>query len=172
MDYMCEFLSEEAITLHKEHFRILKLKYSVLEKSDSRIKSLSLKELQKARLPKDTKREAIELMRDIIYHEIYFASFGKPGVKSSFIRSKYPSESHFIYDVYSASMNIKGGFLLFYNDRGKLRVVDSKRDYSFDTPVLAIDMEEHAYFNDYRFDRERYLKSALYYLAVDKLENL
>ena len=36
-------------------------------------------------------------------------------------------------------------------------------------PVLAVDMYEHAYFNDYGFEKEKYLRTSLEYLDLERL---
>ena len=38
-------------------------------------------------------------------------------------------------------------------------------------PILALDLYEHAYFNDYGFNRDRYLRSALEYLDLERLNS-
>ena len=44
--------------------------------------------------------------------------------------------------------------------------------FSIGDPILAVDLYEHAYFDGYSFDKERYLASALSHLRIDALDNL
>ena len=69
-------------------------------------------------------------------------------------------------------MDVEYGFVCVYSCNGKVSIKGGGDFLSLCLPYLplvCIDVCEHAYFLDYGFDKERYLKSALPYLDITKL---
>ena len=170
---MNRFLSDEAIALHKEYLRQLKLRYSVIEKSIPEIKDKDMRALCKMRLGRE-RDEIISLKREIQYHELFFSSFGVGYQTSEAIRDKYVTEASFLYEVYLSCGNKGAEFVIVYVKSGEVRIdtVYSLLDSQSQTnPILAIDCCEHAFFLDYGFDKYAYLKRLIPYLnlsAIDK----
>ena len=157
------FLSRESIIKHKGFLNELKLKYSVVEKSYPAIKGLGLKEIFALPISREVKREAIELKTDIMLHETYFNSFSDNLYKSEAVKKLFSSEAAFLYELEKeADISFSCGFLLVYSDKfGKLGFKFSNEPWELlmkNTLILAIDLWEHAYFDDYGFDRKRYVK--------------
>ncbi len=168
------FLSEENIKVHKDYVEKLKIKYSVCEVCDKNIAGRSLKELKNMRLGND-KMNIIDLKSRIMCHEIFFDSFGKPYQSSKVIRDKYRTEANFLYEVYDKGRNLNCGYIVLYTYKNKLDIYYGREITEFflkTTPILIVDMYEHAYFSDYGFERESYLEKALSYWNLAKVDNI
>ncbi len=164
---MGEFLSEEGILYHKEYYRNLKCKLSILEKSESALKGKAIDELHKLRIPRYIKEEAIILKEEILLHEKYFSSFGNPNKFGEKLKKQFGTFENFAFEAFMFSKEVKNGFLII-SSNGK-RVCFSNQARCFDEIKLVIDLCEHAYFLDYKFDREQYVKNAISRFDVSKV---
>jgi superoxide dismutase len=112
-------------------------------------------------------------MRGILSHKIYFSSFAENLSPCPKIRKFYPSEDSFCYEVLTLARKYDGGFIyIFSADDREVRVLhssDTPRVFEREAPTLALDISEHAYFADYGFERDNYLKSAVARLDINKL---
>lgn len=162
---MKDFLSEENISLHKEYFRVLKHRYSILEKSVDKLKGKELFELYELRLPKQILKEAIALKKEIYLHEVYFSSFISDGKiknqNTDRIKAQFGSWQNFVFEAYMYAKEQSGGFLILYEKKKSLVFSRSDEPYRLPKLILALDLCEHAYFLDYKFQRNDYIKSAL-----------
>ena len=170
------FLSVDNVLKHKDFLKDLKLKYSVLEKSFPIIKGLSLNDICRVRLGNAEREEITSLRSNIILHELYFDSFCEEFYPSETVRNQFGSEANFLYEIEcEISKNASSEFLLVFFDRKKRLQFKADCDFSeillSCTPVLALDLYEHSYFLDYGFDRKRYIKSALSYLNLNKIND-
>ncbi len=166
------FLSEENVNKHKEYLNNLKLQYSILEKSYKDICRKNIKEISKMKCGRELKNQILCKKAEIKLHEIYFNSFGEPYQNSSEISKVYNSPAEFIYVLCQTAIKTNSGFLVIYERRGEVGIY-SGDDYVGilinSKPLLAIDLCEHAYFYDYGFDREEYIKNAASRLDLKKL---
>ena len=172
MNAMHKFLSEEAVSLHREYLNTLKLKYSVFEKSYKDIAGKSVNKIKTARVDRETKKEIIKTKLDIELHNLFFSSFSENPRSNSRLRDAYGSEQAFLYEVYRLALKSDGGFLVILKNRNKIDIICGRLEQleKLDlTPCLALDLEEHAYFLDYGFSREEYIKNALSSLDISKL---
>ena len=171
-DVMRLFLSENSIRGHKEYLAELKLKYSVLVKSEPRLSDLSLDKIHKQNLKNDIKIEAVTLLSEIKAHEIYFSSFCECVGKNEKIKKKYTSADSLRYEIFSCARRAHTGFLFVFLERGGVRIEarDKPPYFSIRTPTLALDLCEHSYFLDYGFRRDEYLRQAMGYLDLSKIE--
>ena len=173
MDPMRAFLTEENIMIHKEYMRTLRLRHSILEKSVPQIKGKSVFEIEKMRLNSSIKDDALPNLREYLAHEIYFNSFENARHSSPAVKDYYSSYEAFLYEIYLVAMNESCGFVfVFIDERGRPIIChnNANKRVKF-MPKIAIDISEHAYFLDYRFDKERYLRSALANLNISLLDN-
>lgn len=162
-------LSEQTLGLHKNFLMDRRLKYSVLKKSIPELSEKSIKEILRMRIKE--KEEIEDLYSDILYHEVYFSSFGREYQSSKAVKKRFRTEPSFLYELYEAVKNEKNGFLLIYVSSGCVNyTVASKNRFLKHEPVLALDLCEHAYFLDYGFDRENYLKNSLALLNLNFLD--
>jgi superoxide dismutase len=169
---MIEFLSEENIALHKDYCRTEKHRWSILEKSIPALKGKGLSEIYTMHLSRDVKSEALKLLKEINLHELYFASFVKKGEKrnpkNEKIRSQFGSIDNFLFEAYMYARELSCGFFLVFEEKKKIKFGESSV-YKLPNVILALDLCEHAYFLDYRFNRDKYIKSALAYFNENKI---
>lgn len=169
------FISENTYRLHKEYLNTLRLRYSILIKSEPRLFELSIPDIKKyRRIKSDIKEEAIALYSQILSHELYFSSFGASGARSDAVRAEYGSESSFLYTTMRSALNFGEGYCFIIKSGGGIFAQNTKSPseiYQNDriTPKLCIDLYEHAYFRDYGFEREEYLSAALFHLNLSVL---
>ena len=166
------FLSPENIALHYEHFRNLKSKMSIYTKSLPEYDLSTYNSVLKSRLNNGIKNEILPLILSIELHKSFFSSFSLCPCECPEIKRSYSSADAFLYDVLSASLPCVCSFVLVY--LGKSSLPEYTMIKSGSLPVLpemylAIDLFEHAYFLDYGFDRENYVRRALAHLDLKKL---
>ncbi len=159
-----EFLSERTLELHKEYLNGLILKYAIFEKSYPELLGAGLDGIQRAKISRSEREEAEKLFLEILAHKIYFSSFGKRNLTSERIKAEFGSEAVFLYQLSEASKKAETGFLLIYEDNGKISFYcgENYRNVLKNKRVkLALDLCEHAYFYDYGFNRETYIYAAV-----------
>ncbi len=170
---MRSFLSDCNIRQHVEHLRHLKLLHSVNEKSFPEIKGMPPAEISRAPLPKREKWEILGNLKSIKAHELYFSSFTERPAAVKALRRYFSSEEAFLYEALELGKGGGCSFLYVYVDgRGRPALSVSRPGDDFfirREPLLAVDLFEHAYFSDYGFDSEKYLKSALSHLDLARL---
>ena len=173
MNAILNFVNEASYKEHAEYLNNLKLKYSILKKSESRLSGLELFEIDRHReIRREIRREALELLSEIKVHEIYFSSFGERGGKCPSLKEKYGSESSFLYEMLKKSVNFGDGFCYVYKVCGEVYFNCAKSPcdiFCTCEPLVCIDLCEHAYFRDYGFKREEYLKRAFFYLNLSRI---
>ena len=172
---MNSFLSEENIASHREYVRVKKLKYSIIESYLPQLSGKGMWDIYRMKIGADDKRDAINLLSEITFHDVFFTSFSSSYYPRSLaIERLYGSEANFLNLIYRRCMSQAYGFVLLYKHRERI-TVESVLEYSkilnLNTPTLALDVCEHAYFMDYGFDKERYLASMLPYLNLSKLSD-
>lgn len=167
------FLSEENIKRHIEHLRMLRLKYSVIEKSVPELKGKGIKELSKMRIDRGLKEEAVDLLWDIQSHDLFFDSFCENPIWLDEIRKNNGSRECLIHNIIIQAEGKNYGYIYVYLDKHN-KITINYTDH-FDgafvkyEPRLCIDLFEHTYFNDYGFNKEKFLRNALGYLYTNKL---
>ena len=169
-----QFISESTRQMHEEYLRRLKLEYSIYEKSYPPLVGKSVGEIMKLRFKNRGELQAAVMKRcEILAHELYFSSFGNTNSSSEKVRREYGSEANFLYEAKEKCMSADGGFLLIYPDeRGRISLYagqEYKNLFLKYSPVLALDLCEHAYFYDYPFDKKSYVSSALSHIALERL---
>ena len=112
-------LSEDALNLHKEYLKKLKLKYSILEKSFPEVSGKSMRGIWGMKIKE--RDEILALLRDIKSHELYFESFDREFQSSEAVRQRFRTEASFLYELYEAATKADGDFLLVtVNSKGAL----------------------------------------------------
>ena len=166
-----KFLSERNIRLHKDFLRLERLRFSIIEKSYPNIVGKDAREISKIRF--NSRDEALDLICNIKCHEMFFSSFSDGRVPSDAVRKAYGSEAGFLYELYECARESREEFLLVYSNGGKISYSTGSRLCFLNgkRAALALDLCEHSYFLDYGFDRDEYIKSALSFLNISKLDN-
>lgn len=167
------FLSEDSVARHKEYIRQIRLKYSILQKSEILLKNHDIKEIPWQKLPTDIQTEAFLYLSEIELHDLFFSSF----TDLTFLPlpekcTGYANTQGLLNHLYRLGCEGVGGFLAVYKIGRKIiakRLTPPYRELLTIRPVLALDLAEHAYFPDYSFDKERYLLAALPHLDVSRL---
>ena len=170
---MDRFFSEENIDCHKQYVRDKRLKYSIIESSFPQLKGAKIEDIHRMRISQRDKRDAIDLLSEITLHEIYFSSFCECAYpRSGLVTDMYGNESVFLNFLYRECASLNYGFVCVYLYGKRIAVAkhsSCERALYSGTPVLAVDVCEHAYFTDYGFDKQRYLIQSLPYLNLAKL---
>ncbi|MBO7304244.1 MAG: hypothetical protein J6V09_03395 [Clostridia bacterium] len=124
------------------------------------------------RIEREERERVRELKCNIAFHELYFNSFGESYQHSPELKCQFGSEAEFLYQLYLAAQDerIVGVVATLSGRNIKIVKLDSYAAISHLTPILALDVMEHAYFGDYGFDRCAYLKSALSYLNISDID--
>lgn len=165
------FLSEENIKRHLEHLREKRLCYSILEKSIPALCNVSMNEILRLNIDRQTKNEALSLLWYIKSHECFFDSFS---TKQSLKNVSSICAEKLLYEIYTEAMKKDQGFLFVLLDKqGSPRITFSNgNDGSFIkyAPLLALDLYEHTYFLDYGFDKKRFLQNAISHLNISSLD--
>ncbi|MBE6643984.1 MAG: hypothetical protein E7612_01235 [Ruminococcaceae bacterium] len=168
-DGLSEYLSCEALNMHREYFKKQCLRYSVLKKMYPEICRNEICEF--ARIRTKDRAEIEELYFDILYHKLYFSSYGKQYQFSEAVKKRFKSQASFLYELLQAGKDEKYGFILIYVKGGYADFVISTNSKARRIePVLSVDLCEHAYFSDYGFDKEKYLKDILASLNLGMLD--
>ena len=168
-----DFLSDGAISLHKEHLLELRRLYSVYKKSYEGLENYSIAQISRLHIPRAEKIKIQRLKGDIMAHELYFSSFGNRYTDSRAVRHSYGSIPSFYYRVKQDAMGRGAGFLFVFAKDGEVWhsfSCEPHEAFESGAPILAIDLFEHAYFTDYGFSREEYIDMALSYLDLSKCD--
>lgn len=175
-EQIMSFISENTYRQHKEYLNTLRLRYSILVKSEPQLFELGVSEIKKhRRIKSDVKEEAISMLSEIMAHELYFSSFGAVGTRSQAISAAYGSEGSFLYSTMRGALDFGEGFCFVIKSGDGIFVQNTKSPseiYQNDriSPKLCVDLYEHAYFCDYGFKREEYLNAALSHLDLKRLQ--
>ena len=173
-DPMTLFLSEESLSRHREYHRRLRVKYSILEKSEMLLNSTDIHKIPWQKIDKDLQAEAFALLSEYTLHTAFFASFAeKKTDRLPAVIDGVGSASQLLNKLFRLGKNDNdGGFLVILRGKHSIapaRIFPPYRELCFATPLLAVDLYEHAYFSDYGFERERYLYAALSHLDLNLL---
>ena len=168
-----KFLSERNLEMHKEYLNDLMLKYRIFEKSYPELSGADIDGICKSKIRKDEKDAAVKLFSEILAHKIYFSSFDGRNSPCERIKHEYVSVGSFLYDLKEKCNECKAGFLLIYEDRGRILYycgADYEEILRYKKVILALDLCEHAYFYDYGFKKKDYIINAISYFDLCKIE--
>jgi len=166
---LCEFISETSLKEHEEYLAMLKCKASVYKKSGIDVFSGAHINIRPSCTDAERKK-IVRLAEEIVFHDVYFSSFGKTFAPSFKVRESFGSENNFAYEITRFAEDLSDGFICIYTDKvGRVGFSHSSRLPKGVNLRLAIDLCEHAYFRDYGFKRERYLRAALEHLDFGRL---
>ena len=167
-----EFLSDDNISLHHSYMKDKYLKYSILKKGREELNGVKLEEVHYLRIPRNEREMAHSLLSEVESHKCYFDSFEICGRRCENIRKCFGSEDAMLYEVLETAKHAEQDFVYIYSDGGRVKIMSANPSTAFlrCRPILALDLCEHAYFIDYAFDKERYLRAALAHLNLEKLD--
>lgn len=169
---MTAFLSEGALREHKEYLAFLKHKASILEKSGVDINTLTRKDSSVPSVRAEERRSLAALKHSIDMHEMYFDSFSAQFIPCPAIKMSFGSENSFAYEATKICEGIEQSFLCVYTSRsGRIGLCDARSLPLGARNLLCIDLYEHAYFKDYGFKKEKYVRAALAHLNFKKIND-
>lgn len=168
-----DFIEDHNLEKHKEYLGRLKIKYSVLLKSEPLLSGLSVKKILRSKVKEPYRSEALSLLGEIELHRLFFRSFSnKANQPCPALRRFFGSEANFCYRIFNSAMKMQYGFCCLVFRRGNLEIMEASDPcvpFVSAEPILAIDVWEHAYFADFGFDKERYLSLAVARLDLNKI---
>ena len=168
---MLPFISEENYMMHLEYVNQLRIKLCALEK----IINVSTVR-RRRRIGEENAEKEMRVKNEVRLHDAYFASFSeREFARSPFVQRVFGSENELLMMLYKAAMKATHGFVGVEGHLNGKLCVFSCSDYvklneKFN-PILAIDVCEHAYFYDFGFDKERYIRRALAHLSLDRIDD-
>lgn len=171
METNISFLSKDNLIKHNEYLKRLKLEYAILEKSYTELKGLCSKEILRTNLQREIRLEAYSSKIEIELHELFFSSFSELHTVSKFPFVNSFTQASFLYDAEEKIKCTNAQFIIFYKTKSgflKYQLLKNFSDALEAEPHLCIDLCEHSYFSDYGFDRQRYVKEALFHLNFNK----
>ena len=128
-----------------------------------------MREISKMKI-KD-KNEILSLLCDIRCHELYFTSYGKEFQSSSAVKKRFRTEASFMYELLEKTKSLQHGFIAIYFNKGFLDYdIASINLFLRAEPILTVDLCEHAYFLDFGFEKEEYLKKIISRLNINHLD--
>lgn len=170
---MLLFLTAENLKSHIDYMNTVLARYSIYQKSIPALLGRTPAEICKMKLNKSEKNEILSLLSEYLSHKTYFNSFAENDRPCKQIRRYYSSEDDFCYRVFERARGEHSGFIYIIKDkRGTPNICHSSElpdAYISATPILALDLCEHAYFADYGFNKEEYLRRAVARLDLSKL---
>ena len=171
-DALREFLSDDNLSLHHSYVKNKYSKYSILKKSREELNGVKLEDIPRLKIPKEERNEAYSLISDVESHKCYFNSFDKVKRRCDNIRRYFGSEERLLYEIIEFGNESCEDFIYIYTQNGKAEIKSHNTSVAFlkCRPILAIDLCEHAYFLDYAFDKDRYLRAAISNLNLEKLD--
>lgn len=154
------------------------------------VKRLGAIQAKIAALPQDAppfmmgglKREELVAMNSMLLHELYFANLGGSGKSSGttekLINTAFGSIEAWEHDFKLTASSLSGGsgwVVLAYSPRDK-RVhnvwsSDHLVNLAYGTPLLVMDMYEHAYQMDYGADAKAYIDAFLSNINWEEVES-
>ena len=175
---MTEFLSETALLRLREHLNGLRLRLSILQKSVNGIKIDNINDIMRQNIPRDIKREALDLLVRIQMEALFLDSFAPVRFQSSTaVLTLFGSTGALLNRIFAVAMDNPHGYVTVAGRRGKIEVehyeyphLPAANFFDWGASVLAVDICEHAYYLDYGFDKRAYLLAALPYLALSRLD--
>lgn len=167
------FLHESSVARHMEYYNNLMLKISILKKSVPELRNATVYDLDFLRLQKAVAEECSPLMWEAELHRVWFSSFSNVKFPPSLaVRRKFGSEAVFLNKIYRMGMDLATGFVSVGIKEGKICLFSCEKydgHRKNGVIILAIDVSEHAYYGDFGFDKDRYLREALTYLDLSLL---
>lgn len=159
-----ELVSKSALAVHREYLRTLNLRHSLFEKSYPTILGKPLDDYKSIySIPRNEREELYRLKGEILAHRLYFSSFFGDGRKAIITDGFRERCTELKYRILCDSL-CSDGFLIIFTDGGRVEHYAGQNYHRLiekGSLLLALDLCEHAYFYDYGFDKESYVKKAV-----------
>ncbi len=176
------YISEETMNIH---YNVLYTRYlnnlNEILKKNSFDFSIPKEEIYNIieRFPASDRENILFNLGGVLNHELYFDTFisgeDKNADKSNLVVEKYKSLDNFINKFMEKAKKVRGSgytFLVVDKDRELALVNLSNQDNPYRCglfPIMNLDLWEHAYFLDYKADKEQYIKNYFKIVDFDKV---
>lgn len=169
-----DFVSERNYLMHKDAAGKDALRLGVLLRSVPKSVADDVGKLMRMRVTGMDMRSVSELKASVVLHKVFFDSFRDGRFSpSEAVRQHFGSEAALRSMMLREAMQKPRGFVALLLSRKKPLVLASESALDIllrGTPLLAIDISEHAYYGDWGFDKEGYLKAAISRLDLSALD--
>ncbi len=177
------FINEETL---KTHYRIYEKNLQELNRllqKENYDYRYSLKELMNHIdiFPLSSRGEILYYLSSILNHNLYFYNISNQnhttptGTLEKDLNKYFKNFENFKQEFINTANNLKGSGYTFLvmDDKGVLKIIntsneDSPYSYGF-TPIISLDLWEHAYFLEYQDDRERYIRNFFKVIDFQKI---
>ena len=175
MGDMVPFLSEIGLTRHKEYVEALRRRLQFLYVSYEGLRDIDNKRLARSRgRCREAAREVLSIRGEMLLHEVYFSSFSKREYPSSeAAKLCFGSTLTLLNELKTLALKKNVSFVGVCKNGVSYKLFSVNEPceiFTLGEPILAIDLEEHAYFLEFGFNKEAYLGRALAYLNLALLD--
>lgn len=188
-DALEPYIDENTVEIHytKHHLNYLNNLNKIIEDNPLQIEGKTLEQLLKDidSLPENLRTPIINQGGGYINHNLYWQILspnggGKPsGEFLQEIEATFDGYENFKTKLIDAATNVFGsgyGFLVIDNDTKSLEIMQTKNQESpisyNKTPVIIIDVWEHAYYLRYQNRRREYIESLFKIFNWDEIERI
>lgn len=188
-DALEPYIDEKTVEIHytKHHQNYLNNLNKIIENNPSLVEGKTLEELLKDvdSLPEKIRTQIINQGGGYINHNLYWQILspnggGKPsGEFLQEIEATFGNYETFKMKLVDAAVNVFGsgyGFLVLNNETKSLEIMQMKNQESpisyNKTPLIIIDVWEHAYYLRYQNRRKKYIENLFNVFNWDEIERL
>lgn len=179
------FIDTHTLGLHKNKHQLnyLNKLNQLLIKNKFNFK-YSLEELSQHinEFSRDDKEDILFNLGGVINHNIYFSSMSKEHIKPNVFLSYMINNNFGSYDMFKKvfkekALSLKGsGYTYLILKKDKLEIINfynQENPYSYNlTPLICIDMWEHAYYLNYKNDKNSYIDNFFETIDFSKANQL
>ena len=134
-------------------------------------------------IPLSIRGEVLYYLSSVLNHNLYFYNISDKhnnipvGKIKEDIDKNFGSFNNFKKEFINSATNLKGsGYTFLVKDKdNKLKIINTSNDdspYSYNlTPILVLDLWEHAYFLKYKDNKEAYINNFFEILDFEKVNN-
>lgn len=173
---MTDFISEENRTAHAEYYGRMLARISVYEREYPELSGKPLSDIMRLCRRLRGADEISELYADAHLHRVFFGSYSGEGYQPSHAaRELFGSEAAMRDKIFKEAMRLPYGFVAVVRNSRGAEVIGSesgKKILSAGEPLLALDVCEHAYYGDWGFNKEGYLRAALFFMRLTSLDGI
>ena len=132
-------------------------------------------------IPLSKRNDVLYNLGGVLNHELYFKILGGNGIPSGEILEKikedFGSFEEFQKELIEKSKKVVGSgytFVVLKNDKLEIMLLSNQETpYSYGyTPIIALDLWEHAYYLDYLNNRNTYVENVLKIIDYNKVNEI
>lgn len=133
--------------------------------------------------PLNIRGEILYYLSSILNHNLYFYNISNNkyiepiGLIKKDINKYFGNYNNFKQEFIKSATNLKGSGYTFLvkDDKGTLKIINTSNEdspYYYDfTPIIALDLWEHAYFLDYKNNKEAYIYNFFNIIDFEKIND-